>query len=44
MTRNQAELAEQIKREAEADPPLTQQQRNKLAALLQGGGDHRAVA
>jgi hypothetical protein len=38
MTRNQAELAEAIKREAEADPPLSQQQRDKLATLLQGGG------
>jgi hypothetical protein len=37
MTRNQAELAESIKREAEADPPLSQQQRDKLAMLLQGG-------
>jgi hypothetical protein len=38
MTRNQAELAEIIRREAEADPPLTAEQRNKLAMLLQGGG------
>jgi hypothetical protein len=43
MTRNEAKLAEVIRREAEADPPLSQEQRNKLAALLQGG-DHRAVA
>ena len=33
---------EVIKREAEADPPLSQQQRNRLAALLQGGGPNAA--
>jgi hypothetical protein len=44
MTRNQAKLAQEIKREAEADPPLSREQRNRLAMLLRGGGDHRAVA
>jgi hypothetical protein len=35
MTRElRAKLAEEIKREAEADPPLTAAQRSRLAALL----------
>lgn len=38
MTRNQAELAEEIKREAEADPPLTAEQRSRLGVLLHESG------
>lgn len=36
----EAKLAEEIRREAEADPPLTAEQRNRLACLLlrPGGG------
>ena len=43
MTRTETEIAEAIKREAESDPPLTQEQRNKLAMLLQGGGSNVAA-
>jgi hypothetical protein len=43
MTRNEAKLAEEIKREAESDPPLSQEQRNRLAALLQGGSSNAAA-
>jgi hypothetical protein len=42
MTRIEAKLAEKIRREAEADPPLSQEQRNRLTALLQGGGSNVA--
>ena len=41
MELREAKLADAIKREAESDPPLTQEQRNRLVALLQGG-DRRA--
>lgn len=44
MTRNQAELAEHIKKVADAAPPLTQEQRARLAALLQGGGGSNVAA
>jgi hypothetical protein len=44
MKRNQTELAEAIRREAETDPPLTAEQRNSLAALLQGGGGQNVAA
>jgi hypothetical protein len=40
VTQIEAKLAEEIKREAESDPPLSQGQRNKLAMLLQGGDRH----
>jgi hypothetical protein len=43
MTQNEAKLAEVIRREAEADPPLSQEQRNRLAASLQGGGANVAA-
>jgi hypothetical protein len=37
-------LREAIKKEAEADPPLTHQQRVRLAALLLASGDGRGTA
>jgi hypothetical protein len=43
MTRNDAKLAEAIRREAESDPPLSREQRNKLAMLLRAGRDHRVA-
>jgi hypothetical protein len=33
-----AKLADEITREAEADPPLSAEQRSRLAVLLLGGG------
>jgi hypothetical protein len=38
MELREAKLADAIKREAEADPPLSMEQRARLAALLQSGG------
>ena len=35
-------LAEHIKKVVDAAPPLTEEQRNKLATLLQGGGSNAA--
>jgi hypothetical protein len=43
VTQIEAKLAEEIKREAEADPPLSQEQRNRLTVLLQGGGRNVAA-
>jgi hypothetical protein len=42
MELREAKLADAIKREAEADPPLSMEQRSKLANLLlrpSGGGE-----
>jgi hypothetical protein len=41
----EAKLAEAIRREAEADPPLSSEQRSRLAALLlrPGGGSNGAA-
>jgi hypothetical protein len=38
MELREAKLADAIKREAESDPPLSIEQRARLAALLQSGG------
>ena len=43
MTCNPTDLAAAIKREAEADPPLTREQRNKLAMLLYKAGDAKCI-
>jgi hypothetical protein len=39
----EAKLRELIKEQVEAEPPLTEAQRNRLAVLLRGG-DHDAAA